>query len=184
MKIAILVTFLFSIIFFASNGIAKSHRDVRNCEIFVNQVQAYQSSHGIHGLRFYIKTINSRLDGSIKKVGFWHQTTSKKRRQFTPETSAWSAQIAKPFLGAHDYFIVEVYLGSAYEFISAEGVFFVQTNRGITYWLKPKANENYLVNDEMFRVVKNISWSIYRDFARVPTQNHHEFRSLNPDRCY
>jgi hypothetical protein len=83
------------------SALAENHYPARNCEIFVDKVSSFYSSHGSIFLKFYIKTLNQRLDGAIKEVGFRYQTRNAMNGQIV---EAWRNLPAGHFVGAQDYF--------------------------------------------------------------------------------
>jgi hypothetical protein len=168
-----------------ASALTGDHYDVRHCEIFVDKVQAYVSSHGAHGITFYLKTLNDRLDSEITEIGIRQQVTTRSHYGNEQSVSDWYDEKAQNWFGADDYFRLSVYLGSEFSSRLAEGIFFVRTRLGTTYWLRGRDGRNFRLNDTLFYTVRDLYYSPrYSFFDMVPTQSELVLAELNPDFCY
>lgn len=168
----------------ATPAFAGNHFDAKNCEIFVDKVKAPTSSHGIHGMVFFLKTLNDRLDGAIAEVGLRATQSYTDQHSPDPYVTPWQDYPAARYLGASDYFEIEVALGSDFSEAWAEGVFYVRTTKGTTYWLKPSSGKNYAINDDMWADAWYSYGSQYPHYSMIPTQEVAKLRPLNPDVCH
>lgn len=165
------------------------HYAAQHCEIFVDRIVAVNGSHALNNLRFYVKTLNGRLDAPIAAVGF-------RRREFDRSGAVvedWKNASLTAFVGASDYFSIDLELSSDFSSQTYEGAFFVRTTNNTTYWLKPRwgDSENFLINGETQRVVRaamNLQHDWDKNYDADPsagtgTQND-ALSYFNPDRCY
>lgn len=87
----------------------------------------------------------SKLDGAAEEVGFYFYAP-----QGGDESSPapWQHRLLKPFFGSQDYFEFYVVLmpDGHPSPVSFEGVFWVRTERGTTYWLH-SADESHFIWD-------------------------------------
>jgi hypothetical protein len=161
-------------------AVSGDHYEAKHCEIFVDKVVARRSSHGTHGIVFFLKTLNSRLDSPIAEVGIRQRVTEQLPRQPEPLTSPWHEESFRPYFGASDYFQGYVHLGSTYSTRSAEAVFYVRTAKGTNYWLKPRSGGNYQIGDSLYSRIRDISGL----YTFISTQAEETLRDLNPGQCY
>lgn len=160
-----------------------AHFNASHCEIFVDKVSAITSSHGMHGITFFLKTINARLDGAIAEVGIRRNETSQIPPEMVGTVSEWKDVTFMPYMGSGDYFEGTVALGSNFRTLMSEAVFYVRTVVGTTYWLKQAAGGNFMINDQMFRRVYSLYAQRYPHYSMIPTQAEDSLRDFNPDQC-
>lgn len=160
------------------------HVEAKNCEIFVDRVATYSSSHSAHGLTVYLKVLKDRLDSEPAEVGARSKSTSQAivsgGLQSQPEVQDWSDESFENYFGATDYYKRFFSLGSEFERKSHETVFYVRTTRGTTYWFKRSDGQNYYLNDTLFYATRNVNGL----GESIPTQNNEALGYLNPQRCY
>lgn len=161
-----------------------AHYGAANCEIFVDQIETSNSSHGTHSANFYVKTLNDRLDGAVAAVGMRVQTTQQTHGQ-PVSTGKWTDQTFAPYFGAADYFEGSFYFGSEFSTVTGVGVFFVRTVKGTTYWLRPRTGANYSFTDRLFYDIRALKDDPkYSYDAKIPTQAESVLRDYNPGVCY
>jgi hypothetical protein len=167
-----------------------------HCEIFVDKASAWSSSYGYAGVTLKIKTLNDRLDGAIKQVGYRSIVRS------TPEIDAfckahpassgwshdcatvgvWTDRVAQPFFGP-DYFKIQFELKHMYTFEHVfEGAFFVETDKGTRYWLNPSGGGDFFIDRNMRQDLLNRgSGGYYPQGKELVTAD--VFPYLNPAGC-
>ena len=155
------------------------HIQVGNCELFIDKVSAYDSSHGLRVIGLWIKSLPWRLDGEIAEVGFRYRTNGGASQD-------WSNRSLQPYLGSADYFSAAFDVSSDFGRTSYEGAFYVLTDRDTNYWFKPAGGGNFYFDiatyDDVIRASGYTSHSSTIDGA-VATQRD-DLAYFNPARCY
>jgi hypothetical protein len=128
--------------FMSVSAFAGAHIEAKNCEIFVDRIGLTTHSHGSVAAHFFIKTINSHLDGSVIEVGARSQEYVQETNG-RAELSSFNDLKADPFFGADDYFEVTQSLGNDYSSSRFQTAFYVRTSNNTTYWLKPHNAHKY-----------------------------------------
>ncbi|MEK6705390.1 MAG: hypothetical protein AABZ06_06335 [Bdellovibrionota bacterium] len=170
--------------------------DIRatNCEVFIDKVGVYHAFNPQWGeaiaAQFYVKTINDRLDGKVKKVGFYAQTRHAKTGGVMID---WREFTSFPFEGATDYF--EFFLKDfrtdatwtfPHEF---EGAFFVETENGTRYWANTSVGGNFVINPDLVKRIEQATGRQYGDKhggnfkVRQLPKTADFFQELNPWQC-
>jgi len=137
-----------------------THHNANGCEIFVDKVLLYRSSHALTQAIFYLKTHNNDLDSPISRVGFRYEKNetdgfcrnSSNYNQYCEGLGEWKEDDIDSFFGAKDYFGAKSYfLSSDYNpTLDYKGTFFVQTENGTYYWLKTKDDQDISFSSHMF----------------------------------
>jgi hypothetical protein len=161
------------------------HLDARHCEIFIDKITPYQGSHAYRASAFYVKTLNSRLDGEIAEVGFWHSETDVR----TGQVSAWNKSVLRSFMGAKDYFLMDLGFSSDYGGRTYTGNLYVKTDKGTTYWAKPfgSGSENFIFDNVTHDNVMNAGHMSYNYNSRAENGVSTQIPALkyfNPDKCF
>ncbi|WP_164014093.1 hypothetical protein [Pyxidicoccus trucidator] len=162
------------------------------CEVFVDRVGAYNTSHAYSSLFFYIKTLNWRLDSAVASVGFHGRmqlanggTCSSTDYQCLSEFNIWKDYPATAFMGASDYWALNLVLGS--DFTARryyEGAFFVRTVNGNRYWVNPSGGGNFYLDSNMHINVRNaFGGQVYSQSIETSINTADRFPYLNPGNC-
>lgn len=169
-----------------------------SCQVFVDKATISRSSHGLHGYRLFLKTLNDKLDGKVTRVGFHavvHDLGGRCQGDNAlgymngcEDVGRWRDYFAQSFVGAGDYFEMDLTLGHDFTFPHQfEGVFFVETDKGTRYWHKAAAGQNFFLDHTGFDHVesalrsKGVSWWD-ADVGRLPkTADFYSY--LNPTAC-
>jgi hypothetical protein len=181
-----------------ASGTAEDPVTASNCQVFVDKVSIRRSSHGLAAYRIWLKTTNARLDGPVARVGL-RATVHDARgtcRESHPvglvngcdDVGRWRDYFAQSFVGAADYFEMQLTLGHDFTFAHQfEGVFFVETTKGTRYWQKAADGGNFFLDFNGFDHVetalrqRGIFWWD-ADMGRLPkTADFYAY--LNPRAC-
>jgi hypothetical protein len=161
------------------------------CEVFVDRVGAYNTSHGYQSLFLYIKTLNWRLDGPIQSVGFHGiarlvngGACASNDYQCLSEVNIWKDYPTTAYSGASDYWHLNLVLGS--DFTAKryyEGAFYVQTSNN-RYWVNPSGGGNFFLDGNMFNNVRAAYGStVYSQSPQTAINTADRFPYLNPGSC-
>lgn len=163
-----------------------------HCEVFVDRVGAYRTSHAYASLFFYIKTLNWRLNGAITSVGF-HGRMLLSNGATCPSTDyacqadvgVWKDYPASAYSGATDYWFLNLVIDS--DFIPEryyEGAFYVRTNQNTTYWVNPSGGGNFFLDRNMHNNVEaSFGGSAYSQSVSTSINTVDRFPYLNPGSC-
>ncbi len=189
-----LFTFFYSLTI--ATSVFAADYDANNCEVFVDKVAAWGGSHGYRGLTFKIKTLNNRLDGAIKSVGFRSfvhsnpsvvdfcskHPASNGNSNGCVSVGKWINRPAFEYFGS-DYYKIDLELKHDYNFEHVyEGVIYVETVKGTRYWLKTAHGGNFFVDENMRSdLIRRGSGGYYRQGKDMSTADNFEY--LNPSRC-
>jgi len=149
--------------------------------------------------KVFLKTLNSKLDGEIARVGFTakvHDEFRECEREIQPpgnpngceEVGKWQDYEATPFVGSSDYFELALSLGTNDTIARRyEGTFFVETKKGTRYSLKANGGGNFFLDRKGFSDVENalsskgVSW-VGAEVGQLPkTADFYTY--LNPKEC-
>lgn len=162
------------------------HYDAMHCEIFVDKIAAARGSHASRELKLFVKVLPERLDGSVEEVGF-HDLQQGSSTYGSPLGHDWKDEPMPSVFGATDYFSFYMPISSDFGRMRYEGVFYVRSLTGTTYWLKPDAGKNFVFDsDTYYRIEDARGGPDYStDVGRAtPTQQNRGLAFLNPDHCY
>ncbi|MCW5805757.1 MAG: hypothetical protein KIT31_25525 [Deltaproteobacteria bacterium] len=164
-----------------------------HCEVFFDRVVTSRSSHALLRVRLYVKTLNFRLDGEIAEVAYYANVDTEGGAGTCGDSSAcqfrgqWHAYRAQSFVDASDYWTLDFTLN--HDFTSPlvyEGVLYVRTVTGKTYWVNPDGGGNFFVDRNMAFDVEHVlggpslSRGTGPEHAAVTADI---FPYLNPRRC-
>jgi len=173
-----------------SRALAADH-PASHCEVFVDRVGAYRSSHAHRSLFFFIKTLNWRLDGPITSIGF-HGRMLLPNGATCPSTdyacqadvNVWKDYPASAYNGASDYFLLDLLLGNDFRAQRYyEGAFYVQTpyNR---FWVNPAGGGNFFLDSNMHTNVEAAFGApAYSQTPSSSINTADRFPYLNPGFC-
>lgn len=180
----------------ASQSVFAADYPAKHCELFVDQVAAWNSTYGYSGMTLKIKTINERLDGAVKEVGFRSIVRSTPQikdfcQRYNPDNGyandcyqldQWVDRPAREFFGP-DYFRIDLVLKHDYTFEHVfEGAFYVKTDKGTRYWLNPAGEQNFFVDRNMYQNLLDLgSGGYYMRGREISTAD--KFKYLNPGGC-
>lgn len=118
----------------------------RYCELFVYDLVTSTGPFGARILEFHIKTLNDRLDGPIREVGFHYvgRVNAKNGLSFQEQ------QIERAIRRNNDEFIVNLTVSHDDASIEYSGSFFVRTFRGTTYWLNTREGSDFYLDLRTF----------------------------------
>jgi hypothetical protein len=167
-----------------------------HCEVFVDRVGAYRTSHGYSSLFFYIKTLNWRLDGPIASVGFHGRMMLANGATCASAPSGdygcqadynvWKDYPASAHAGSADYWSLNLVIGN--DFILEryyEGAFYVRTTQGTTYWVNPWGGGNFFLDRNMHNNVQaSLGRPAYSISIADSIRTADRFPYLNPGSCY
>jgi hypothetical protein len=153
----------------SSQAYALNHYPANHCELFIDQVTSWNSSHVSNGIAFYVKTLNDRLDSPIKQIAFHFQILK------TPEAVAfcarsgsehatdcdrfgvWQTVELSAYQGAQDYWQLGLVLKHDFTFEhKIEGVFYVETFKGNRYWVKAAGDSNFMIDMNLKRDIDRL----------------------------
>ncbi len=164
---------------------AGEHFDATHCEIFVDRLVVSRSSHGSAVVTPYIKILPERLDGEVQEVGY--RSPSKTLGQNGGWDYAQSEWKSTPMLSVspvNDYFTIDwgLMVGSDFGSTDYEGLFYVTTTKGTTYWVKSSNQGNFFFNGDVFSGLwsKTSGWA----YARPLSTQTDSMRFYNPQNCY
>ncbi|MEK6772902.1 MAG: hypothetical protein AABY64_03085 [Bdellovibrionota bacterium] len=191
-----MLKFYFSIFFSFSSVVSAADYPANHCEIFVDKVAAWSGTSGYAGLTFKIKTLNSRLDGAIKSVGYYSIVRSNPQiaafcKAHPPSNGnsndcnyvdKWIVRPAQAFFG-QDYFSIDFVLYHQYDFVHVfEGAFVVETVKGTRYWLNPAKGGTFFLDDNLrSNLLKLGSGGYHRHAKDLNTATAFDY--VNPLRC-
>jgi hypothetical protein len=149
----------------ASNGtesnLSDTHLDANNCELFVDKVIPVRGSHGSRRLSTFIKTLNDRLDSPPARVGMRYAIHDPDHSCQSGFSLAGCGEVG-PFAdhdareAAADYFELDLEIANDATFRHQyEGVVYVVTQKGTTYWHKTATKTNFFIDDETLDNVEN-----------------------------
>ena len=168
------------------------------CEMFVDKVAVEHDSHSFRQYRLFLKVLNGRLDSAITRIGMRataHQHNGSAScipgaapTGFCDPAGTWTDLEAVKL--APDYFELDLTIGVFDYARQVEGVFFVETERGTTYWVHAGDGGNFFLDDAGIGHVENalhgkgVSTPLftYSDYTRLPTTADF-YPYLNPARC-
>lgn len=190
MLVRALVASLFLSLLAPSRALAADY-PASHCEVFVDRVGARNDSHAYNSLFFYIKTLNWRLDGPITSVGFHGRallanggTCASTDYQCISVVNIWKDYPAEAFMGASDYWSLNLVLG--HDFTARryfEGAFYVQTANN-RYWVNPAGGGNFYLDSNMFLNVRDAFGSpVYSQSPQNAINTADRFPYLNPGAC-
>jgi len=162
--------FLAPIVSFAEGDVA------RDCQIFVDKLEASYGSHGSCTVKAYVKIIRQALDGDIKEVGI--RGVSAYGRNDS------NRDIDQPlYKMADDYYVYSLMVSSDFGGGTVKGAFYVKTDKGTVYWanLNNEPGANFSFDIELYRQVRGLR--SYEYAASADTRNP-EFAKYNARRCY
>jgi hypothetical protein len=163
-----------------------------HCEVFVDRVGAYRTSHAYASLFFYLKTLNWRLNGPIASVGF-HGRMLLSNGATCPSTdyacqadfNVWRDYPASAYMGSADYWSLNLVIDS--DFIAEryyEGAFYVRTTQGTTYWVNPWGGGNFFLDRNMHTNVEaSLGRAAYSQSTQDSINTADRFPYLNPGSC-
>lgn len=170
--------------------------NANHCEIFVDKVAAWSSTYGYTGVTFKIKTLNARLDGAIKMVGYRSILRSTPKivnfcinhppangnSNNCDSIGKWVDRQAFAYFGS-DYFKIDLELSHDYTFEHVyEGAFFVETVKGTRYWLHPAQGVNFFVDENLrSSLLMRGSGGHFKQGKDLNTADVFEY--VNPLRC-
>src|SRR5262249_2399089 len=102
------------------------------CEVFIEDIAIHQGNSGALGPRFFVKTLNTRLDAPIEQVAFFGRIVQDGSNFFTIR--------AQPFPGADDFWTFDLPTSNDARTLSWEGSVFVRTRSGKTLWANAKSD--------------------------------------------
>ena len=163
------------------------HYNANHCEIFVDKILGTSGSHYSSGVAIFLKVIPSRLDSPIKEVGFHSIRTGRDMSGELKE--AWQDRILGSHVNSSDYFYFSSPLMHDFGIYAFEGVFYVRTTSGTTYWLKPRnGSQNFKIDSSLGAQVIHAQGgrsSYMTDAPQYGIQTQGTaFSFLNPDGCY
>lgn len=164
---------------------AAEHFDANHCEIFIDKLVVSRSSHGSAVVTPYIKILPERLDGEVQEVRFY--STSKTFGQNGGRDYAQSEWKSTPMLSVspvNNYFTIEwgLMVGSDFGTTNYEGLFYVKTTKGTTYWVKSSNQGNFIFDPDVFSGLwsQTSGWA----YARPLSTQKDSMRFYNPQNCY
>lgn len=171
----------------ASAVTAASIQDIRatNCEVFVDKVRVYHSSHGFTGAVLFVKLLNDRLDGDVTKVAFFAKHTYE--NYYGDRTvEDWQAYEGQKFAGANDYYEVRSYnydgfvVGADYSSDHVWlGAVYVETSTGKRYWSNTHDGGNFWLDHNSIAAMQ--PW-VNNSLSNVP-KTADQLTYWNPQRC-
>ncbi len=163
-----------------------------HCEVFVDRVGAYRTSHGYSSLFFYVKTLNWRLDGPIASVGFHGRmvlanggTCPSSDYACQADVGVWKDYPTSAYQGASDYWFLNLVLKHDFTVERYyEGAFFVRTTQGTTYWVNPSGGGNFYLDRNMHNNVEvSFGSPAYSQSVSTSINTADRFPYLNPGSC-
>jgi hypothetical protein len=169
----------------ATHAVAGTHYPAHHCELFVDRVVAYQGNHALRAIKFYVKTLNDRLDGPIVEVGFRHRRTG--RFYGASVDNGWVNTGLDRFANSTDYWVLNLQVSSNYGQASYEGVFFARTVKDTYYWLHPAKAENFVFDRRTHDDILNVM-GLYYNYNTGPQAGvstvQDGLRYFNPGGCH
>jgi len=164
-----------------------------HCEVSVDRVVTFRSSHALYGVVMYLKTLNFRLDGDVAEVAYFAKVDTETGGGTCGDTSVcpfrgqWRAYRANAFASSKDYWTLTFTV--SHDFTSPlvyEGAFFVRSTTGKTYWVNPAGGGNFFLDTNMANNVENVLGGFSFDRGTGPQNaavTADIFPYLNPRRC-
>jgi hypothetical protein len=156
------------------------HIQATSCELFIDKIVAYQGSHALRAVHFWVKTLNDRLDDDVVEVGL-------RARIIGAGAQTWHDRAMPRFFGASDYFDIAFSVSSDFGRTQYEGALYARTAAGTTYWFKPASGGNYFFD---INTHDNVMYAMQRSSnydssinAAVSTQRD-DLAYFNPGLCY
>ncbi len=127
--------------------------EAKHCEVFIDQLNAYRSSHALTVIEVYVKTLNDRLDGAIDKVIF------EARQKDDIDSAEWQEvkeYTLSAFPSADDYHVLKLVL--AHDYMNRqvfEGSFLVLTDQGTAYRFGPNDSDPFYFDINAWQHIAN-----------------------------
>jgi hypothetical protein len=158
------------------------HIQARDCQLFIDKLVAYQSSHALHAVNMWVKVLPSRLDDSITEVGFRY------RRSDPDHDTDWHDMQLGRFFGAADYFEASsFYVSSDWGRTTWEGAFYVRTDNDTNYWFKPPGGGNFVFDINTYNNVMNAmgrSYNYSGSIDNAVSTQRDDLTYFNENHCY
>jgi hypothetical protein len=178
------------------SAMTESHVEATHCELFVDKAVPTHNSHGARRVTLYLKTLNDRLDSPIARVGMRYAIRDPRHDCDSGFSMAGCGEVgtfADHDAGAiaPDYFFLELEIANDFTFAHQyEGVMYVITQRGTTYWHKTRERTNFFIDDKTMSDLEDavheqgISTPIFAAATPDPMPKTADFfEYLNADRC-
>ncbi len=171
------------------SAFAGANYDAKNCEIFIDKFEMSRSSHGVIAITPYVKVLKSRLDGAIVAVGLYNQTTTTYNNNGSPQVNKtpWRDDLTFSSVSPTDDYW-SLYSGFAvhsdYSSNVIEGVFYVRTDKGTTYWVKSSEGGNFTFDANAWQNLVNLPGSAKSAYLWSVSTQRPELRYYNPQNCY
>lgn len=167
----------------SGTALAEGHVTATNCEIFIDKITPYASSHAFRGANLWVKVLPGRLDGAIVEVGF--RNAQRGSNWNGPTSRDWANDRLGAFFGATDYFQTNLPFGSDFGSNNYVGAFYLKTDKETYYWAKSPQGD-FTFDRNTYNNVMNVKGVAYNysgaiDQA-VPTQQA-GMEYFNPQGC-
>jgi hypothetical protein len=178
-----------------SNLSDNTHLDADNCEIFVDKAIPIRSSHGSRRIAAFIKTLNDRLDSPPARAGIRYAVHDPKDECHSGFSLVGCGDVGgfADHDGAQiapDYFSFFFEIGNDFTFDHQyEGVFYVVTQKGTTYWHKTADKGNFFIDGQTLDNLENsihgqgIMTPIFESDPAPMPKTADFFDYLNSHRC-
>ena len=164
---------LASSVLVSSAAFAGNHIPANNCEIFLDKITPYWSSHSLRAANIFVKIRHDALDGRPVEVGFRNRQDGEDANGIIARD--WTDLTLYQFVpSSSDYFQLNLPLRSDFGYAVYQGAFYVKTDKDTYYWAKNSAGTDFIFDTNTYNNVmfvkgtgSNYDSSIS---AAVPTQ--------------